>query len=147
MILTLEKIKWNGLLTCSYKRMILIIRQLWIMSSTLFYRDFNLSNLCEPSFQAICFVLIRPLSKSTYRRINRVAAELLWLELVWVVDWWAGVKVSINSFFFMLFYWYLCPLVCLIFARWSCMEFMSFTCAGYYLAICIFKWLEHLFIM
>ncbi|KAK6127366.1 hypothetical protein DH2020_038877 [Rehmannia glutinosa] len=36
----------------------------------------------------------QPLSKSTYRRINREVAELLWLELVWVVDWWAGVKRS-----------------------------------------------------
>lgn len=45
-------------------------------------------------FQAVCFVLIRPLSKSTYRRINRVVAELLWLELVWLIDWWAGVKVN-----------------------------------------------------
>lgn len=50
-----------------------------------------------PSFlQAVCFILFRPLSKSTYRRINRVVAELLWLELVWIIDWWAGVKVSIN---------------------------------------------------
>lgn len=45
-------------------------------------------------FQAVCFVLIRPLSKNTYRRINRAVAELLWLELVWLVDWWAGVKVK-----------------------------------------------------
>ena len=43
--------------------------------------------------QAICFVLVRPLSKNTYRRINRVVAELLWLELVWLIDWWAGVQV------------------------------------------------------
>ncbi|THF99537.1 hypothetical protein TEA_002989 [Camellia sinensis var. sinensis] len=45
------------------------------------------------NLQAICFVLVRPLSKNTYRKINRVVAELLWLELVWIVDWWAGVKV------------------------------------------------------
>jgi len=43
--------------------------------------------------QAICFVFIRPLSKSTYRKINRQLAELLWLELVWIFDWWAGVQV------------------------------------------------------
>jgi hypothetical protein len=23
-------------------------------------------------------------------------AELLWLQLVWVVDWWAGVKVRTD---------------------------------------------------
>lgn len=45
-------------------------------------------------FQAIFFVLIRPLSKNAYRRINRELAELLWLELVWLIDWWAGVKVN-----------------------------------------------------
>ncbi|XP_024924137.3 1-acyl-sn-glycerol-3-phosphate acyltransferase 2 isoform X2 [Ziziphus jujuba] len=47
--------------------------------------------------EAVCFVLIRPLSKSTYRRINRVVAELLWLELVWLVDWWAGVKIQVYT--------------------------------------------------
>lgn len=47
--------------------------------------------------QAICYVLVRPLSKNFYRRINRVVAELLWLELVWLIDWWAGVKVF-NQF-------------------------------------------------
>ncbi|PHT37266.1 1-acyl-sn-glycerol-3-phosphate acyltransferase 2, partial [Capsicum baccatum] len=46
-------------------------------------------------FQAACFVLIRPFSKNTYRRINRILAELLWLELVWLVDWWAGVKIKV----------------------------------------------------
>ncbi|XP_047253420.1 1-acyl-sn-glycerol-3-phosphate acyltransferase 2 isoform X2 [Capsicum annuum] len=45
--------------------------------------------------QAACFVLIRPFSKNTYRRINRILAELLWLELVWLVDWWAGVKIKV----------------------------------------------------
>lgn len=44
-------------------------------------------------FQAFFFVTVRPLSKNLYRRINRVLAELLWLELVWIIDWWAGVKV------------------------------------------------------
>ncbi|KAK1313899.1 1-acyl-sn-glycerol-3-phosphate acyltransferase PLS1 [Acorus calamus] len=32
-----------------------------------------------------------------YRRINRVVAELLWLELVWLIDWWAGVKVQVYA--------------------------------------------------
>lgn len=26
-----------------------------------------------------------------------MAAELLWLELVWVVDWWAGVKIQLYT--------------------------------------------------
>ena len=45
------------------------------------------------TLQAVLFVSIRPLSKSLYRRINRFLAELLWLQLIWLVDWWAGVKV------------------------------------------------------
>jgi hypothetical protein len=36
---------------------------------------------------------VRPISKNLHRRINRLLAELLWLELVWIFDWWAGVKV------------------------------------------------------
>ncbi|KAK9153451.1 hypothetical protein Sjap_000931 [Stephania japonica] len=43
---------------------------------------FFLSGLIVNLAQAICFVIIRPLSKNAYRKINRVLAELLWLELV-----------------------------------------------------------------
>ncbi|PUZ67271.1 hypothetical protein GQ55_3G421700 [Panicum hallii var. hallii] len=57
---------------------------------------FLLSGLIVNSVQAVLFMSIRPLSKSLYRRINRFLAELLWLQLIWLVDWWAGVK-SFNS--------------------------------------------------
>ncbi|RLN00260.1 hypothetical protein C2845_PM06G29980 [Panicum miliaceum] len=57
---------------------------------------FLLSGLIVNSVQAVLFVSIRPLSKSLYRRINRFLAELLWLQLIWLVDWWAGVKVIRN---------------------------------------------------
>ncbi|PIA53532.1 hypothetical protein AQUCO_00900247v1 [Aquilegia coerulea] len=56
---------------------------------------FFLSGLIVNLFQVICFVLIRPLSKNTYRKINRVVAELLWLQLVWLIDWWAHVKIQL----------------------------------------------------
>lgn len=56
---------------------------------------FFVSGLVVNLLQAICFVLIRPFSKNTYRRINRVVAELLWLELVWLIDWWAGLKIQL----------------------------------------------------
>lgn len=55
-------------------------------------------------FQALFFVSVRPFSKKFYRRINRVLAELLWLELVWLVDWWAGLKVSFFPIFKFEFY-------------------------------------------
>ncbi|CAN6719258.1 unnamed protein product [Malus baccata var. baccata] len=58
---------------------------------------FFVSGLIVNLIQAICFILIRPLSKNTYRRINRVVAELLWLELVWLIDWWAGVKIQVYT--------------------------------------------------
>ncbi|KAF8398415.1 hypothetical protein HHK36_017342 [Tetracentron sinense] len=58
---------------------------------------FLLSGLVVNLIQAACFILIRPLSKSIYRRINRVVAELLWLELIWLIDWWAGVKVQLYT--------------------------------------------------
>nr|GMD44668.1 1-acyl-sn-glycerol-3-phosphate acyltransferase 2 [Ipomoea batatas] len=58
---------------------------------------FFISGLITNLIQAICFILIRPLSKSIYRRINRVFAELLWLEVVWLVDWWAGVKIKVYT--------------------------------------------------
>ncbi|KAJ4905076.1 1-acyl-sn-glycerol-3-phosphate acyltransferase 2 [Raphanus sativus] len=58
---------------------------------------FFVSGLLVNLLQAICYVLIRPLSKNTYRKINRVVAETLWLELVWIVDWWAGVKIKVFT--------------------------------------------------
>nr|AZM65197.1 lysophospholipid acyltransferase 6 [Vitellaria paradoxa] len=58
---------------------------------------FFLSGLVVNLIQAICFVLVRPFSKSTYRKINRVVVELLWLELIWVVDWWAGVEIKLFT--------------------------------------------------
>ncbi|KAL5538749.1 hypothetical protein UlMin_044423 [Ulmus minor] len=58
---------------------------------------FFVSGLIVNLIQAICFVLIRPISKNTYRRINRVVVEWLWLELVWLFDWWAGVKVQLYT--------------------------------------------------
>ncbi|TVU24052.1 hypothetical protein EJB05_26446 [Eragrostis curvula] len=58
---------------------------------------FLLSGLIVNTIQAILFVTIRPFSKNLYRRINRFVAELLWLQLVWLVDWWAGVKVQLHA--------------------------------------------------
>ncbi|XP_059668450.1 1-acyl-sn-glycerol-3-phosphate acyltransferase 2-like isoform X1 [Cornus florida] len=58
---------------------------------------FLLSGLVINLIQAIFFVIVRPWSKNTYRRINRVVAELLWLELVWLIDWWAGVKIKLYT--------------------------------------------------
>ncbi|XP_050380863.1 1-acyl-sn-glycerol-3-phosphate acyltransferase 2 [Argentina anserina] len=58
---------------------------------------FFLSGLFVNLLQAICFVFIRPVSKNVYRRVNRVVAELLWLELVWIIDWWAGLKVKVYT--------------------------------------------------
>ncbi|XP_023525794.1 1-acyl-sn-glycerol-3-phosphate acyltransferase 2-like [Cucurbita pepo subsp. pepo] len=58
---------------------------------------FFVSGLVVNLIQAICFILIRPITKNGYRRINRLVAELLWLELVWIVDWWAGVKIKVYT--------------------------------------------------
>ncbi|KAI3984361.1 hypothetical protein MKX01_011315 [Papaver californicum] len=58
---------------------------------------FLFSGIIVNIIQASCFVLVRPISKSLYRRINRVVAELLWVELVWLVDWWANVKIELYT--------------------------------------------------
>lgn len=56
---------------------------------------FILSGLIVNLIQAVFFILVRPLSKNMYRRINKVVAELLWMELIWLFDWWAGIKVDL----------------------------------------------------
>lgn len=58
---------------------------------------FLLSGLIVNLIQATCFVVIRPFSKSTYRKVNRVVAELLWIQLIWLVDWWAGLKIRVYA--------------------------------------------------
>ncbi|KAJ4815919.1 1-acyl-sn-glycerol-3-phosphate acyltransferase 3 [Rhynchospora pubera] len=58
---------------------------------------FLLSGLVVNCIQGILFVIIRPFSRNLYRRINRLLAELLWLQLIWLVDWWAGVKVELHG--------------------------------------------------
>ncbi|XP_011080283.1 1-acyl-sn-glycerol-3-phosphate acyltransferase 2 isoform X1 [Sesamum indicum] len=56
---------------------------------------FLLSGFIVNLIQAVLFVLIRPVSKSAYRRINKEIIELLWLELIWLFDWWANIKVEL----------------------------------------------------
>lgn len=63
--------------------------------------------------QASFFILVRPVSKNLYRRINKVVVELLWLELVWLFDWWAGIKVFRDPH-------YLHSQVVLILLLWVC---------------------------
>ncbi|KAJ3698492.1 hypothetical protein LUZ61_002197 [Rhynchospora tenuis] len=58
---------------------------------------FLLSGLVVNCIQGVLFVIIRPFSRNLYRRINRLLAELLWLQLIWLVDWWAGVKVELYG--------------------------------------------------
>lgn len=87
------------------------IGSIWIYESRVDYFVLNLNLSGKPGtfkiwfdlrrflkflflLQAILFVLIRPVSRNLYRRINRSLAELLWLQLIWLVDWWAGVQVK-----------------------------------------------------
>ncbi|KAM7273793.1 hypothetical protein ACFE04_028457 [Oxalis oulophora] len=58
---------------------------------------FIFSGIIVNLIQAFFFILVRPVSKSLYRKINKVVAELLWLELIWLMDWWAGVKVELYT--------------------------------------------------
>ncbi|XP_021894090.1 1-acyl-sn-glycerol-3-phosphate acyltransferase 3-like [Carica papaya] len=58
---------------------------------------FLVSGLIVNVIQAVFFVLVRPVSKNLYRKINKVVAELLWLELIWLFDWWAGIKIDVFA--------------------------------------------------
>ncbi|XP_039114430.1 1-acyl-sn-glycerol-3-phosphate acyltransferase PLS1-like [Dioscorea cayenensis subsp. rotundata] len=58
---------------------------------------FLLSGLIVNIIQAIFFITIRPFSRNMYRRINRVMVELLWLQLVWLFDWWAAIEVQVYA--------------------------------------------------
>ncbi|XP_004503603.1 1-acyl-sn-glycerol-3-phosphate acyltransferase 3-like [Cicer arietinum] len=58
---------------------------------------FILSGLIVNVIQVVIFVLFRPISRYYYRKINKVLTEILWLELIWLVDWWAGVKIELYT--------------------------------------------------
>ncbi|XP_057982424.1 1-acyl-sn-glycerol-3-phosphate acyltransferase 2 isoform X2 [Malania oleifera] len=58
---------------------------------------FIVSGLIVNLVQAILFVLVWPISKNTYRKINKSVVEMLWLQLVWLIDWRGGVKVKLFT--------------------------------------------------
>ncbi|WJX48140.1 1-acyl-sn-glycerol-3-phosphate acyltransferase [Trifolium repens] len=58
---------------------------------------FILSGLIVNVIQVVVYVLFRPISRYYYEKINKVLTEVLWLELVWLVDWWAGVKIELYA--------------------------------------------------
>ncbi|XP_031114050.1 1-acyl-sn-glycerol-3-phosphate acyltransferase 2-like [Ipomoea triloba] len=56
---------------------------------------FLLSGLVINFVQAIVFALVRPISKNLYRTINKEVVEILWLQPVWLFDWWANIKIQL----------------------------------------------------
>ncbi|CAN7105034.1 unnamed protein product [Brassica rapa subsp. narinosa] len=58
---------------------------------------FLVSGLIVNLIQLVFFIIVRPFSKSLYRRINKNVVELLWLQLIWLIDWWACIKVNIYA--------------------------------------------------
>ncbi|XP_074380481.1 1-acyl-sn-glycerol-3-phosphate acyltransferase 2-like isoform X2 [Apium graveolens] len=58
---------------------------------------FFCSGLLVNLIQAFFFITVWPFSKKAYVRINKVVVELLWLEFVWLADWWAGVKIEVYA--------------------------------------------------
>ncbi|XP_043813564.1 1-acyl-sn-glycerol-3-phosphate acyltransferase 3 isoform X13 [Manihot esculenta] len=58
---------------------------------------FFFSGLIVNLIQAVLFIIVRPASKCMHTRINKIAAELLWLELIWLVDWWACLKIEVYA--------------------------------------------------
>ncbi|KAI5082852.1 hypothetical protein GOP47_0002595, partial [Adiantum capillus-veneris] len=43
----------------------------------------------------LTLIFLLPISRSIYRKANVVLMELLWSELVWLMDWWAGVQIQV----------------------------------------------------
>uniref|UniRef100_A0A6N2MZH4 1-acylglycerol-3-phosphate O-acyltransferase n=1 Tax=Salix viminalis TaxID=40686 RepID=A0A6N2MZH4_SALVM len=58
---------------------------------------FILSGLIVNLIQAVLFILVRPVSRNLHRKINKIVAELLWLELIVLVDWWANLKIEVYA--------------------------------------------------
>eukprot|EP00250_Pteridium_aquilinum_P006111 c16092_g2_i1 orf=3-614(-) len=54
---------------------------------------FFFSGLVINVLQVLTWIFLLPLSRSTYRRVNIFLMELLWSELVWLMDWWGKVEI------------------------------------------------------
>ncbi|KAH7294559.1 hypothetical protein KP509_27G007400 [Ceratopteris richardii] len=53
------------------------------------------SGLVTNFLQVLTLICLLPLSRSAYRRVNSILMELLWSELVWLMDWWAKVEIEV----------------------------------------------------
>ncbi|XWS52512.1 hypothetical protein CRYUN_Cryun11dG0076900 [Craigia yunnanensis] len=71
----------------------------YIKSSFSIWRIIVLLHIYYLYFQVACYLTIRLLSKSRFRRINGAVTELLWLELVWMMEWWSGFEVKLHTDF------------------------------------------------
>ncbi|CAK9865138.1 unnamed protein product [Sphagnum jensenii] len=58
---------------------------------------FFLSGLIINVFQLLATLFVLPLSRHLFRIANMVMMEALWSELIWLVDWWAGVQVRVYA--------------------------------------------------
>uniref|UniRef100_A0A7I4DYR6 1-acylglycerol-3-phosphate O-acyltransferase n=1 Tax=Physcomitrium patens TaxID=3218 RepID=A0A7I4DYR6_PHYPA len=58
---------------------------------------FIFSGLFINGLQVISVLFILPFSRRAYRVVNMIMMEALWSELVWLLDWWAGVKVKVYT--------------------------------------------------
>nr|VDD02849.1 unnamed protein product [Brassica rapa] len=47
--------------------------------------------------QLVLFIFVHPVSRNVYRTINTSVVELLWLQLIWLVDWWAFMKINLYA--------------------------------------------------
>jgi lysophosphatidic acid acyltransferase/lysophosphatidylinositol acyltransferase len=58
---------------------------------------FLFSGFLVNALQVLSVLLFLPFSRKAYRLANIMLMESLWSELVWLLDWWAGVKVLLFS--------------------------------------------------
>uniref|UniRef100_A0A0D6R7N0 1-acylglycerol-3-phosphate O-acyltransferase n=1 Tax=Araucaria cunninghamii TaxID=56994 RepID=A0A0D6R7N0_ARACU len=58
---------------------------------------FLVSGLIVNIVQALLFLFVLPFSRNLYRRANIIMMDMLWSELVWLVTWWAGLKIQVYT--------------------------------------------------
>lgn len=44
--------------------------------------------------QLVTLLLLWPFSRNLYRHVNHYLSLLLWAQVVFIADWWGGMKVS-----------------------------------------------------
>jgi lysophosphatidic acid acyltransferase/lysophosphatidylinositol acyltransferase len=74
-----------------------MLSQLWKAGKALFAVLFVVISGAIVNFLEVLTLLIRPLSRDAFRRINKGLVSLHWPVLVWLIEKWANIEIVVYG--------------------------------------------------